>query len=63
MRLLQEAFFYFWFSSKRRNFGHSESEHKYCASSILLPLLQDVPSLIPENFVRVQAILCSPDSL
>ena len=52
-----------WSSDRPRNFGLQGSEYKYSASSILLPLLQDVPSLIPENCVRVQAILCLPDYL
>ena len=34
------------FSSRRRNFGHSESENYHCASSILFPLLQDGASLV-----------------
>ena len=53
----------FWFSSRRRNFGLSESEFKQCATSILLPLLQHVPSLIPEKCVRVWTTLCLPDYL
>ena len=63
MRLLQEAFVIFvpkqtW---QFRSFGCVC--FKCCASSILLPLLQDDPSLIPENCVRVQAILWPLDYL
>ena len=47
----------FWFSSRRRNCGLSESENKYCDSLILSPLLQDVPSLFSENCVQGQATL------
>ena len=47
----------FWFSSRRRNCGLSESENKYYDSLILSPLLQDVPSLFSENCVQVQATL------
>ena len=53
----------FWFSSIRRNFGLSGSEYKYCTSLISLPLSLDVVDLIPENCVRMQAILCLSDSL
>ena len=38
-------------------------KYQYCASLILIPLSQDVPNLIPENCVRMQAILCPPDVL
>ena len=37
----------FWFSSRHRNVGLSESEYKYCASFIVLPLLlTSSPSLL-----------------
>ena len=57
----------FWFASKLRNLGLLGSECECCACLILLPLLQDVPSLIPENHVRVQAslppdLLCTPST-
>ena len=62
MRLQQQARF-FWFWSRRRNFGLSESEYNFCASSFLSLLLQDVPRLMTENCVNVQAFLYQPDNL
>ena len=53
----------FWFSSRRRNFGLSGSDYTCCAPSILTRLLEDVPDLIPEKCVRMQAILWPPDFL
>ena len=53
----------FWFSSSRRNFGLSGNDWKYCASSISLPFLLDVPNLSPEKCVRVHVLLWPLDYL
>ena len=57
MRLLQRALCYSGSQSIRRNLGLLRSEYKYCASLIALPLSLDVLDLIPENCVRMHAIL------
>ena len=61
MRLLQEALVIWALkqTSQSRSFG----KRKNCASLMLSPLSWDVPDLIPENCVRMHAILCPPESL